>query len=79
MGPLFLCRRVAGIESECATEAMQLSWSIMEISDALVDLGMFPIQDIPAYPESAHDFLTVSSLAMEHLREEHASDADPWV
>jgi hypothetical protein len=38
-----LCKRVAGIENECTTEAMQLSRSIMEIFDALVDLGAFPI------------------------------------
>jgi hypothetical protein len=39
---------VAGIESECAIEAMQLSQSIMEIFDALIDLGTFSIRDIPA-------------------------------
>jgi hypothetical protein len=39
-----LHERVAWIEDEHATEAVQLSWSVMAISDALVDLGMFPIQ-----------------------------------
>jgi hypothetical protein len=34
---------MAGVESECAIEAVQLSWPIIEISDALVDLGTFPI------------------------------------
>jgi hypothetical protein len=34
---------MAGVESQCATEAVQLPQSVMEISDALVDLGMFPI------------------------------------
>jgi hypothetical protein len=44
---------MAGVENECAAEAVQLSQSVMEISDALVDLGVFPIQDIPAQPRSA--------------------------
>jgi hypothetical protein len=42
-----LHEHVAGVESECATESMQLSQSVMEISEALVDLGVFPIRDIP--------------------------------
>jgi hypothetical protein len=48
-----LHERVAGVESERVAEAMQLSWSVMEISDALVDLGVFPTQDIPLQPRSA--------------------------
>jgi hypothetical protein len=48
-----LCECMAGVENECAAEAVQLSQSVMEISDALVDLGVFPIQDIPAQPRSA--------------------------
>jgi hypothetical protein len=48
-----LCERVAEVENERAAEVVQLSWLIMEISDALVDLGVFPIQDIPAQPRSA--------------------------
>jgi hypothetical protein len=39
---------MAGVENECAIEVVQLSRSVIEISDALVDLGVFPIQDIPA-------------------------------
>jgi hypothetical protein len=39
--------RVARVQNECAAEAVQLSWLILEISDALVDLGVFPTQDIP--------------------------------
>jgi hypothetical protein len=42
-----LCKRVAGVESKHATEAMQLSQSVMEVSDALVDMAVFPIRDIP--------------------------------
>jgi hypothetical protein len=45
-----LHKHVAGVESERAAKAVTLSWSIMEISDALVDLGMFPVWDIPECP-----------------------------
>jgi hypothetical protein len=74
-----LHERVAGVENECVTEAVQLSRSVMEISDALVDLGMFPIQSIPMQPRSAQDVLTVASHVLECLQEEHASGACPWV
>jgi hypothetical protein len=37
-------KRVAGVENECTTKAVQLSWSVKEISDALVDLGVFPFR-----------------------------------
>jgi hypothetical protein len=74
-----LHRHVARVENERTAEALQLSWSVMEISNALVDLGAFPIWDIPAHPESAQDVLIVANLVLEHLREEHASRAGPWV
>jgi hypothetical protein len=74
-----LHERVAGVESERATEAVQLSRSVTEISDALVDLVVFPIWDIPAHPKSVQDVLTVASLILERLQEEHASNAEPWV
>jgi hypothetical protein len=48
-----LRKRVARVENERATEVVQLSQSIMEISDDLVDLGTFPIRDIPVQPRSA--------------------------
>jgi hypothetical protein len=70
---------VAGVESECATKAVILSLSVMGISNALVDLGVFPIQAIPKRPKSAQVVLTVSSLILERLREEHASDDCSWV
>jgi hypothetical protein len=38
---------VDGINGECTTEAGRLSQQVMGISNALVDLGMLPIQDIP--------------------------------
>jgi hypothetical protein len=48
-----LHEHVAGGENECAVEDVQLSRSVMEISNALVDLGVFPTRDIPAQPRSA--------------------------
>jgi hypothetical protein len=51
----------------------------MEISDALVDLGVLPIRDIFESPKSAQDILTAASLIFEHLQEEHASDTGSWV
>jgi hypothetical protein len=70
---------VDGARNECATEAEQLSWSVREISDALVDLDVFPIRDIPSQPRSAQDLLTVVGLVLEHLQEEHAFGANPLV
>jgi hypothetical protein len=35
------------IGDECTVEAVRLSWLVMETSDALVDLGVFPVWDIP--------------------------------
>jgi hypothetical protein len=71
-----LRERMAGVESECAVEAVQLSRSVMEIPDALVDRGMFPIRDILEHLKSAQDVLTVAGLVLEHLWEEHASGVD---
>jgi hypothetical protein len=70
---------VARVGNERATETVQLSRSVMEISNAQVNLGMFPIQDILVQPRSAQDALTVASLVLECLREEHTSGASPWV
>jgi hypothetical protein len=74
-----LCEHVIEVESEHATEAMQLSRSVIEISDALVDLGVFPIWNIPTHPKLVQDVLTAASLILEHLREEHAYGVRPWV
>jgi hypothetical protein len=68
---------VAGIEGDRSTEGMKLSWSVREISDALVDLGVFPIQDIPQHLKSAQDVLMVTDLILERLREERASGTGP--
>jgi hypothetical protein len=70
---------VAGVESERAAEAVTLSQSVMEISNALVDLGVFPIWDIPKHQKSARDVLTMAGLVLERLREEHDSGASSWV
>jgi hypothetical protein len=70
-----LRERMVGVENECTTKVVQLSRPAMEISDALVYLGMFPIWDVPVHPKSAQDVLTTVSLILEHLQEEYASDA----
>jgi hypothetical protein len=69
---------VARVEDECTVEAGELSQLVMEISDALVDLGMFPIRDIPWHPKTTQGVLVVVGLILELLREEHASDVGPW-
>jgi hypothetical protein len=71
-----LLEHVVGVEDGRTTKVVQLSRSIMEIFNTLVDQGKFPIQDTPAQPRSAQDVLTMVSLILERLREEHASDAD---
>jgi hypothetical protein len=38
---------MAGIEDECAAEAVRLSQLVMDIFDALVDIGVLPVRDIP--------------------------------
>jgi hypothetical protein len=41
-----------GIGGERTAEAWQLSMLVMKISNALADLGMLPIQDIPQLSKS---------------------------
>jgi hypothetical protein len=65
-----LHERVAGTEDDRTVEAEQLSRSIREISDTLVDLNVLLIQDIPSWPQSAKDVLSVFSLILDQLREE---------
>jgi hypothetical protein len=57
---------------------VQLSQLVMEISNALVDLGMLPIQNIPYLRKSVWEVLTVASLPLERLREAQASSTIPW-
>jgi hypothetical protein len=59
--------RVDKIRGEHATEARQLSQLVMEISNALADLGMLPIQDIPQLPKSAQEAWTATGLLLERL------------
>jgi hypothetical protein len=70
--------RVDEIKGERAAEAKQLSQLIVGISNALVDLGLLPIQDNPQLPKSAHEFLSAASHILERLREVQASDAGKW-
>jgi hypothetical protein len=70
--------RVAGVEGECTDEDVKLSRLITEISDALVDMGVFPIWDIPQRPMLAQDVLTIVGLILDHLREEQSSGVGPW-
>jgi hypothetical protein len=74
-----LRERVAGVEDQHVAEAEQLSRSVREISNALVDLDMFYILDIPTQLRLAKDVLTAVSLILEHLQEKHASGASPLV
>jgi hypothetical protein len=58
---------VARVEDDRAVEAGQLSWSVRDISDALVDLNVLPIQDNPLQPQSTKDVLTTFGLVLERL------------
>jgi hypothetical protein len=70
-----LREHVAGVKDERAVEAKLLSWSwsVRDISGALVDLNVLPIQGIPLQSRSAKDILAEFGLILERLREEHAS------
>jgi hypothetical protein len=57
-----LHEHVAGVEDERVAETIELSQPVMEISDAQVDLGVFPTRDIPVQPMSTKDVLTVVSF-----------------
>jgi hypothetical protein len=59
--------RVDGIKGERAVEAGRLSQLVMGISNALVDLGMLHVQDIPQLLKSAREVLTVAGLILERL------------
>jgi hypothetical protein len=74
-----LREHMAGVEDDRAVKGEQQSWSIKETSDALVDLNVLPIQDIPSQPRSAKDVLAVFGLILERLREDHASSTSSQV
>jgi hypothetical protein len=65
-----LHERMAKVEDDHAIEAKQLSWSTMEISKALVDLNMLPIQGIPLQPWWVKDAMVAFGLVLEWLRGE---------
>jgi hypothetical protein len=54
--------RMAGVKNERAVKIGELSQLVMEISNALVDLGMSPIWDIPQLLKSALEVLAVTEL-----------------
>jgi hypothetical protein len=58
---------MARIEDERTTEAMRLSRLVMEISDALIDLWVFPVWDIPLLLKSAQEVLALAGLILECL------------
>jgi hypothetical protein len=70
--------RADRMNDEHATEAEQLSWWVIKISDVLVDLGMLPIQDIPQLSKLAQEVLPVVDLILERIKEVVASSASPW-
>jgi hypothetical protein len=53
---------VDGIGGEPTVEAQQLSQLVVEICNALADLGMLPVEDIPWLPWSAQDVLVAAGL-----------------
>jgi hypothetical protein len=57
--------RVTGVKDEHAVEAGELSALAVEASNAVVDLGMLPIQDVPQLPKSAQEVLKVVSLILD--------------
>jgi hypothetical protein len=65
-----LCEHVAEVEDDCVIHAEQLSQSTMELSNALVDLNVLPIQDIPSQPRSVKDVMAAFGLVLERLRKE---------
>jgi hypothetical protein len=67
-----------GIGGEHTAEAGQLSQLVMEINNALADLGTLPVQDIPQLLRSAQEVLAVASLPFEHLTEAQASGTGLW-
>jgi hypothetical protein len=69
--------RVARVEDECAAKAGKLSMLVVGIFNALDDLGMLPIWEMPQLPKMAREVLVVTGLILERLREEHAFGAGP--
>jgi hypothetical protein len=70
---------MVGIEDERATEVVGLSRLVMEITDALINVGLFPIWDIPRLPKLTQEVLALTGLILEQLQEERASNVGPWI
>jgi hypothetical protein len=70
--------RVDRINGERATEVGRQLQLVIVISNALVDLGMLPIQDIPQLSKSVREVLPVAGLILERLQEALASSASSW-
>jgi hypothetical protein len=62
-----LHEHVAEVDDNCDVEGKQLSRSTMEISNALVDLNVLPIQGIPSQPRSVQDVMEAFSLVLERI------------
>jgi hypothetical protein len=62
-----LRKRVGEVEDDHAVEAEQLSRLTKEISNALVDLNVLPIQGIPSQPRSVKDVMAGFGLDLERL------------
>jgi hypothetical protein len=58
---------VARVEYERATKAGKLSTLVVGISNALVDLRMLPIEEIPQLLKIVHEVLVAAGLILEHL------------
>jgi hypothetical protein len=51
---------------------------VRDVSKVLVDLGMFPVPEIPQDPCSTDDFLEVVDDIIEHVKEACDSNHGPW-
>jgi hypothetical protein len=58
---------IARVEDEHTTEAGEMSVLVIEGSNALVDLGMLPIRDIPQLPKMAQEILKAIGVILERL------------
>jgi hypothetical protein len=71
------CMRAVEVEEERAVEAGELVVLVIEASNALMDLEMLPICEVPQTLKRALEVLKVVSVNLERLREAHASGTGP--
>jgi hypothetical protein len=69
--------RMCAVEDELTAEARDVSVLVAEASNALVDLRMLPIWDIPQLPKMAQEVLKAAGVILKRLQEEHASGTGP--